>query len=163
MSWTMLRTPEPSTLITRLSFCIRHLPWWLNPGRFLFRYDALNSLWWLCSTLNIISCLLKGNKLNINTAVLKTKDVGLLSLSLKLCQSAVSFMTWWFSSPMSWVPIRYALLIVDSATALYRTDYSGRGELSARQGHLARFLRMLLRLADEVSPKAFGFLTISSF
>lgn len=25
---------------------------------------------------------------------------------------------------------RYALLIVDSATALYRTDYSGRGELS---------------------------------
>lgn len=47
--------------------------------------------------------------------------------------------------------VRYALLIVDSATALYRTDYSGRGELSARQGHLGRFLRMLLRLADEVS------------
>lgn len=46
--------------------------------------------------------------------------------------------------------VRYALLIVDSATALYRTDYSGRGELSARQGHLGRFLRMLLRLADEV-------------
>lgn len=44
---------------------------------------------------------------------------------------------------------RYALLVVDSATALYRTDYSGRGELSARQMHLARFLRMLLRLADE--------------
>jgi len=39
---------------------------------------------------------------------------------------------------------------VDSAMALYRTDYSGRGELSARQNHLARFLRMLLRLADEV-------------
>lgn len=44
---------------------------------------------------------------------------------------------------------RFALLIVDSATALYRTDYSGRGELSARQMHLARFLRSLLRLADE--------------
>jgi len=44
---------------------------------------------------------------------------------------------------------RYALLVVDSATALYRTDYSGRGELSARQMHLARFLRTLLRLADE--------------
>ena len=44
---------------------------------------------------------------------------------------------------------RYALLIVDSATALYRTDYSGRGELSARQMHMARFLRTLLRLADE--------------
>lgn len=38
---------------------------------------------------------------------------------------------------------------MDSATALYRTDYSGRGELSARQMHLARFLRTLLRLADE--------------
>ncbi|KAL1129758.1 hypothetical protein AAG570_012702, partial [Ranatra chinensis] len=44
---------------------------------------------------------------------------------------------------------RYALLIVDSAMSLYRTDYSGRGELSARQIHLARFLRTLLRLADE--------------
>jgi len=44
---------------------------------------------------------------------------------------------------------RFALLVVDSATALYRTDYSGRGELSARQMHLARFLRTLLRLADE--------------
>lgn len=44
---------------------------------------------------------------------------------------------------------RYALLIVDSATALYRTDFSGRGELSARQMHLARFLRTLMRLADE--------------
>nr|ADD24297.1 DNA repair protein RAD51 homolog 1 [Lepeophtheirus salmonis] len=44
---------------------------------------------------------------------------------------------------------RYALIIVDSSTALYRTDYSGRGELSTRQMHLARFLRMLLRLADE--------------
>lgn len=44
---------------------------------------------------------------------------------------------------------RYALLVVDSATALYRTDYSGRGELSARQMHLAKFLRALLRIADE--------------
>ena len=44
---------------------------------------------------------------------------------------------------------RFALLVVDSATALYRTDYSGRGELSARQMHLAKFLRALQRLADE--------------
>ena len=44
---------------------------------------------------------------------------------------------------------RFAMLIVDSATALYRTDYAGRGELSARQVHLAQFLRTLLRLADE--------------
>jgi len=44
---------------------------------------------------------------------------------------------------------RYSLLIVDSATALYRTDYSGRGELSARQMHMAKFMRSLQRLADE--------------
>lgn len=44
---------------------------------------------------------------------------------------------------------RYGLLVVDSATALYRTDYSGRGELADRQQHLGRFLRMLQRLADE--------------
>ena len=43
----------------------------------------------------------------------------------------------------------YALLIIDSATALYRTDYSGRGQLSERQMHLGRFLRTLQRLADE--------------
>ncbi|XP_055850857.1 DNA repair protein RAD51 homolog 1 [Episyrphus balteatus] len=47
------------------------------------------------------------------------------------------------------VESRYALLIVDSATALYRTDYVGRGELANRQMHLGRFLRLLLRLADE--------------
>jgi DNA repair protein RAD51 len=46
---------------------------------------------------------------------------------------------------------RFALLIVDSCTSLYRTDFSGRGELSARQTHLAKFLRTLMRLADEVS------------
>ena len=44
---------------------------------------------------------------------------------------------------------RFSLLIVDSATSLYRTDFSGRGELSARQMHLAKFLRGLQRLADE--------------
>ena len=48
----------------------------------------------------------------------------------------------------------YSLLIVDSCTALYRTDFLGRGELSARQNHLGKFLRSLQRLADEVlSPK----------
>jgi RecA/RadA recombinase len=45
---------------------------------------------------------------------------------------------------------RFALMIVDSATALYRTDFSGRGELSAQQMHLAKFLRRLQKLADEV-------------
>eukprot|EP00189_Rhodosorus_marinus_P004864 CAMPEP_0113970686 /NCGR_PEP_ID=MMETSP0011_2-20120614/11451_1 /TAXON_ID=101924 /ORGANISM="Rhodosorus marinus" /LENGTH=369 /DNA_ID=CAMNT_0000985363 /DNA_START=81 /DNA_END=1188 /DNA_ORIENTATION=+ /assembly_acc=CAM_ASM_000156 len=31
---------------------------------------------------------------------------------------------------------RYALIVVDSATALYRTDYIGRGELASRQQHM---------------------------
>lgn len=44
---------------------------------------------------------------------------------------------------------RFALLIVDSSTNLYRSDYSGRGELSARQMHLGQFLRNVQRLADE--------------
>lgn len=44
---------------------------------------------------------------------------------------------------------RYALVIVDSATALYRTDFIGRGELASRQNNLGRFLRALQKLADE--------------
>ena len=44
---------------------------------------------------------------------------------------------------------RFSLLIVDSATSLYRTDFAGRGELSSRQTHLAKFMRTLQRLADE--------------
>jgi DNA repair protein RAD51 len=46
--------------------------------------------------------------------------------------------------------ISFCLLIVDSCTALYRTDFAGRGELASRQMHLAKFLRTLQRLADEV-------------
>ena len=37
---------------------------------------------------------------------------------------------------------------MDSATALYRSEYEGRGELSARQMHLCKFLRALTKLAD---------------
>ncbi|OAD09247.1 hypothetical protein MUCCIDRAFT_134418, partial [Mucor lusitanicus CBS 277.49] len=44
---------------------------------------------------------------------------------------------------------RFSILIVDSAMALYRTDFAGRGELAARQIHLGQFLRQLQRLADE--------------
>lgn len=52
----------------------------------------------------------------------------------------------------------FKLIVVDSATALYRTDYTGRGELSIRQQNLAqyfnifnftRFLRILTRMSDE--------------
>ena len=44
---------------------------------------------------------------------------------------------------------RYAVLVVDSATALFRTDYTGRGELAERQQKLAQFMRALSKLADE--------------
>jgi len=44
---------------------------------------------------------------------------------------------------------RYALIVVDSATALFRTDFSGRGELAERQQTLAQFMRNLQRLANE--------------
>jgi hypothetical protein len=39
-----------------------------------------------------------------------------------------------------WWVTRYALVVVDSATALFRTDYSGRGELAARQMKLAQYV-----------------------
>lgn len=58
---------------------------------------------------------------------------------------------------------RYALIIVDSATALYRTDYSGRGELSERQMHMARFLRTLHRIADEVNIIVIAYLCDKTF
>ena len=44
---------------------------------------------------------------------------------------------------------RFGLIVIDSATALFRTDYQGRGELADRQQHLGRFLRAIQRLADE--------------
>jgi len=50
---------------------------------------------------------------------------------------------------------RYALLVVDSATALFRTDYLGRGELSERQMQMGQFLRQLTRLAEEFGIAVF--------
>lgn len=44
---------------------------------------------------------------------------------------------------------RFALVVVDSATCLYRSEFNGRGELAARQIQLGRFLRALQKLADE--------------
>lgn len=86
------------------------------------------------------------------TVLLTGRWEGLTSTSA--CSSQLTQMFTLFTSENASCNFsRYALLIVDSATALYRTDYSGRGELSARQMHLARFLRMLLRLADEVNAE----------
>jgi len=58
---------------------------------------------------------------------------------MKLLTSAAAMMT----------ESRYALIVCDSATALFRTDFTGRGELAERQQKLAQFLRGLTRLAEE--------------
>ena len=50
---------------------------------------------------------------------------------------------------------RYAIIIVDSATALFRTDFVGRGTLSERQGKLNRFLSMLTKLAETYNVVAY--------
>ncbi|ABW98144.1 rad51 (nucleomorph) [Hemiselmis andersenii] len=47
------------------------------------------------------------------------------------------------------VKYKFAVLIVDSIIALYRAEFIGRGELSARQQHLGRFIKQLQRLCDE--------------
>lgn len=43
----------------------------------------------------------------------------------------------------------YSIVIVDSATALFRSEFTGRGELCTRQINLNKFMRMLRKLADE--------------
>lgn len=43
----------------------------------------------------------------------------------------------------------YRLLIIDSVMALFRTDYSGRGELADRQQVLNAFLRRATQMAEE--------------
>jgi len=49
----------------------------------------------------------------------------------------------------------YRLLIIDSIMALYRTDYSGRGELSERQQVLGQFLRRAAAMAEEFNLVVF--------
>ncbi|KAI5152303.1 meiotic recombination protein DMC1 [Enteropsectra breve] len=44
---------------------------------------------------------------------------------------------------------RFKILVVDSIINLFRTDYTGRGELGERQQRLNQFLAKLLRMADE--------------
>ncbi|KAL5321540.1 hypothetical protein ACEPPN_009499 [Leptodophora sp. 'Broadleaf-Isolate-01'] len=43
----------------------------------------------------------------------------------------------------------YRLLVIDSVMSLYRTDYSGRGELADRQQVLGQFLRRATQMAEE--------------
>lgn len=44
---------------------------------------------------------------------------------------------------------QYALIVIDSITALFRTDFSGRGELAERQQKLGKMMNQLIKLAEE--------------
>lgn len=43
----------------------------------------------------------------------------------------------------------FGLLVVDSVTALFRVDFSGRGELAERQQKLGRMMSQLIKVAEE--------------
>ena len=45
--------------------------------------------------------------------------------------------------------------IVDSLTALFRVDFSGRGELADRQQKLAQFMSRLTKLSEEFNVAVF--------
>lgn len=47
--------------------------------------------------------------------------------------------------------------IVDSIMALFRTDYSGRGELSERQQKLNSMLSKLTKMSEEFNVSSYGF------
>jgi meiotic recombination protein DMC1 len=44
---------------------------------------------------------------------------------------------------------RYKLLVIDSVVSLFRSDFTGRGELGERQQRLNQFLAKLLQIAEE--------------
>jgi meiotic recombination protein DMC1 len=50
----------------------------------------------------------------------------------------------------------YKLLIIDSIMALFRVDYTGRGELADRQQNLAQMLSRLQRLSEEFNLSGCG-------
>jgi len=49
----------------------------------------------------------------------------------------------------------FKLIIIDSVMALFRVDYSGRGELADRQQHLAKMLSKLQKIAEEYNVAVF--------
>ena len=49
----------------------------------------------------------------------------------------------------------FKLLIVDSIMALFRVDYSGRGELADRQQHLAQMMSRLQKVSEEYNVAVF--------
>ena len=49
----------------------------------------------------------------------------------------------------------FSLIIVDSIMALFRVDFSGRGELSIRQQKLGKTLSKLTKLAEQFNVAVF--------
>lgn len=52
-------------------------------------------------------------------------------------------------------PGQFKILIIDSIMALFRVDYSGRGELAERQQKLAQLLSRLQKIAEEYNVAIF--------
>lgn len=52
-------------------------------------------------------------------------------------------------------PGEYRLLVVDSIISLFRTDYSGRGELGERQQRLNQMMARLIRVSEEFNVAVF--------
>ncbi|RWS00459.1 meiotic recombination protein Dmc1-like protein [Dinothrombium tinctorium] len=50
----------------------------------------------------------------------------------------------------------FRLIVIDSIMALFRVDYSGRGELADRQQKLAQFMSKLQKLSEEYNVAVFG-------
>jgi len=50
---------------------------------------------------------------------------------------------------------QYRIVIVDSIIALFRSDFTGRGELAERQQKLNQMLAKLMRIAEEFNIAVF--------
>ncbi|TNJ30195.1 DNA repair protein RAD51 [Giardia muris] len=59
------------------------------------------------------------------------------------------------AAPSQMSEAKYALMVVDSLTALFRVDFVGRGELADRQQHLGKLLAQMTKLADEFNIAIF--------
>ena len=52
-------------------------------------------------------------------------------------------------------PGKFKLLIVDSIISLFRSDFSGRGELGERQQKLNQMLARLMKISEEFNVAIF--------
>ncbi|CAL5982439.1 Rad51_protein [Hexamita inflata] len=57
--------------------------------------------------------------------------------------------------PQILVKDKFSLIIIDSITALFRADFTGRGELADRQQKLGQHLSQLIKLAEEYNIVVF--------